>query len=325
METSNKHTPTHKAAGTPRVDTGVLECATDWMLRLEAAPDDPRLRCDLDAWLAADDRHRHAWHKVCDAWEMVGEIPVDTSRWPAKPARSRHRPALAGLAVAAMMLLAVLPSANRYWQSDYRTGVAEIRTLSLSDGTIATLGADSAIAEDFSDSGRRIRLLRGEVFLEVAEDQRPFLVQAGDLEARDIGTAFSVHEGGQLYSVAVSDGEVDVDYRNGDRHRLLAGDQLTIARDSGKARRFQVPADRVAAWREGRLFVQDRTVTDLADTLERYTSGYIVVADGDLAERRVTGSYDLSDVSGVLSAIVQPHGGRILHLPPFLHIVLGAN
>ena len=79
---------------------------------------------------------------------------------------------------------------------------------------------------------------------------------------------------------------------------------------------------RVAAWREGRLFVQGRTLADLAETLERHAPGYILIADGDLAARRVTGSYDLTDIDGALSAMVQPHGGRVLHITPLLRIVL---
>ncbi|MCQ6263047.1 FecR domain-containing protein [Alcanivorax sp. MM125-6] len=325
METSEKRTSAREDGTPARPDAALLRRATDWMLRLEAAPDDRGLRRELDAWLAADNAHRQAWRRVRGAWDLIGEAPADPEAWPggAAPATRLRRPgpgALAGLALAACLLLAVLPGAWRYWQADYRAPVGDTLALTLSDGSRVMLGAGSALAEEFTAGRRRVRLLDGEAFFEVAEDRRPFLVQAGEMEARDIGTAFNVRADDQGYAVAVRDGEVAVRYRDGE-HRLLPGDQLALDRDGG-ARRHRLPPDRVAAWREGRLFVQDRTLADLADTLERHAPGYILIADGDLAARRVTGSYDLTDIDGALSAMVQPHGGRVLHITPLLRIVL---
>ncbi|MBL7251880.1 FecR family protein [Alloalcanivorax marinus] len=326
METSEKRTSAREDGMPPRPDAALLRRATDWMLRLEADPDNRALRRELDAWLDADDEHRGAWRRVRGAWELIGEAPSEPDLWPADPsppaAARRYPPMarLAGTALAACLLLAVLPAAWRYWQADYRTPVGDTLALTLSDGSQVVLGADSALATDFSDDRRRVRLLEGEAFFEVAADRRPFLVQAGDMQARDIGTAFNVRADDQGYAVAVSDGEVAVRYREGE-HRLLAGDQLALTRD-GAARRYRLPPDRVATWRQGRLFVQDRTLADLAATLERYAPGYILIADGDLAARRVTGSYDLTDIDAALGAMVQPHGGRVLRITPLLRIVL---
>ncbi|WP_250463460.1 FecR family protein [Microbulbifer litoralis] len=332
METANRGMAAAREEWVPaKADTAHLERAADWMLWLEAAPDDRRLRRDLDTWLAADRQHRQAWQKVCNTWALLGDMPADRQQWPAEQARPPHRfprrRTLVSLAVAATVLLALLPLTLPLWSADYRSGIAETRTLSLPDGTLVTLGADSAIDEDFSSGQRRVRLLRGEAFFDVAEDRRPFTVQMDELLARDIGTAFAVRAGEPLVAVAVSEGEVRVtDRASGNQdspYRLLAGDQITIDRDSGVVQRFRLPPDRVALWRRGRLFVQDRPVADLVDTLERHAPGYILVLDDTLARHRITGSYDLSNVDGALSAIVQPRGGRVLHLTPFLRILLG--
>lgn len=306
-------------------DDALLREASDWKLRLDEAPRDPALRRACADWRARDERHENAWRRVSEAWALIGDLPVQRRQWPGHdeaPVRHWRWPRGAALALAACLLLALMPAAWRYWQADYRTGVGQTLAVTLADGSAVVLGADSALAEAFSDGERRVRLLRGEAFFDVAADPRPFLVVAGEVRARDIGTAFSVREDDGSYGVGVSHGEVAVSYRGGRARHLMAGDQWALDRASGTARVQRSAPDRVAVWRQGRLFVQDRTLADLADTLERHAHGYILIADDALAARRVTGSYDLSDVDAALAAMVQPHGGRVLRITPLLRIVL---
>ena len=58
--------------------------------------------------------------------------------------------------------------------------------------------------------------------------------------------------------------------------------------------------------------------------LRAYTPGLILVADDALADREVTGLYDLRDPQAALSALMRAHGGRLRRIGPLLTILDGA-
>ncbi|KAF0807153.1 protein fecR [Alcanivorax xiamenensis] len=314
-------------------DSLLLQQATDWMLALEAAPDDRRLRREVSRWVARNREHKAAWDRVSRAWQLMGTMPVDRASWPdaSEPKQTgwRRPPVrwLVGTALAACLMIAVLPGLGLRWPLwvDHVSAVAQSHILTLPDGTRVQLGADSALNEHFDGRERRVELMRGQAFFDIAPDaSRPFIVTVRGMEIRDIGTAFDVLAGERQAVVTVQEGEVVISSRAVERH-VLPGEQLVLNPDGGEARLHHLPIDRVAGWREGRLFVQDRSVADLLDTLRRYYKGYILIADDDLGARRVTGSYDLTDVDAALAALVRPHDGRVIHVTPFLRVVLGPS
>jgi len=81
----------------------------------------------------------------------------------------------------------------------------------LPDGSIVELKSDADIAVDFSGPDRRVELKRSEAHFQVAKDlSRPFIVMAGGVEVRAVGTAFSVDLGRQAVEVFVTEGRVSV-------------------------------------------------------------------------------------------------------------------
>ncbi|HYE37039.1 FecR family protein [Methylocaldum sp.] len=95
-------------------------------------------------------------------------------------------------------------------RADFRTAKGEIRAVLLPDGSRATLNADSAVALRFEDSVRRIELLRGEAFFEVAKDTaRPFVVASGEGETKAVGTTFTVRQSKEKTEVAMLEGVVE--------------------------------------------------------------------------------------------------------------------
>uniref|UniRef100_UPI001C302E07 FecR family protein n=1 Tax=Stenotrophomonas sp. GbtcB23 TaxID=2824768 RepID=UPI001C302E07 len=74
------------------------------------------------------------------------------------------------------------------------TAIGELQRIDLADGSVVTLGPDSAIAHTFTQEFRHIELLQGMAFFSVAPDKvRPFRVQAEGLIATVLGTAFDVN------------------------------------------------------------------------------------------------------------------------------------
>ena len=46
----------------------------DWLLRLEAAPDDSELRAAFEAWLASSEANREASRVMGHTWRRLGDV-----------------------------------------------------------------------------------------------------------------------------------------------------------------------------------------------------------------------------------------------------------
>jgi len=67
--------------------------------------------------------------------------------------------------------------------------MGEIRQVPLADGSRLTLDERSRVSVQYETATRRVRLEFGEVLFEVAKDpKRPFVVQAGNIRVRAVGT-----------------------------------------------------------------------------------------------------------------------------------------
>ncbi len=313
-------------------DDPVWDQAMDWLLALHAAPGDASLRRDLAAWRAADAAHDRAYLRAERVWRVTGGLvpaaPVIASDAPVVVALApRRRPVLAyGAAalLAACLILALLPWAMLRAEADYLTGAGERRQLMLADGTVVDLNADSAVAIDYTPDRRDLVLLAGEAFVTVGTDARPFRVRAKGMTVVDIGTAFDVRMSDDSFAVAVEHGAVQVAYAGGLQPvdaRLGPGDRLRIDRASGAAARRSGPPDQIAAWRRGRLIVEDATIGEVVDVLRRHHRGMIVLRDDTLAARRITGVYDLADPLAALRTALRPHAGTVEEYTPYLLVV----
>lgn len=318
----------------PRPRDLALDEAADWLLRLRQSPGDASLRAGFDAWLEVEPRHAEAWRLAVEAWSLSRAVgPADpVARRAALGLPVGRRPRwsrLAGWAVAAAAacLLAVAsPSLLLRIRADHVTPAGVTRTVELPDGSSIRLDTASAVALDYGPQVRRVTLLSGRAYFDVAADRaRPFEVQAADVTVAVTGTAFDVGLGDAEVAVAVVAGAVHVAYAGtgGPGDAVLGpGQQLRVPRSGGAAEVAEV-GGRAAAWRRGRLMSEGATVAELVDELRRYRPGVVLLVGDRLADRRVTGVFDLSDPVHALRAIVEPHEGRVRQIAPWLLVVSG--
>jgi transmembrane sensor len=329
----------------------VYEQAADWLLELEAAPKDAGLRQAFEAWVDAHPLHAKAWSRVASTWFALGE-PLEpkavghvsapskavhrsrTARGTIGPSREASiwrripvRGRVASGVFLALTVLAFLPFAERLQHDDYTTGIGETHLVTLDDGSMVYLAPDSAIDVDFTPDQRLLHLKRGEAFFDVNKDPaRPFKVETDHVTVSVVGTAFDVRLSDDSLAVEVEHGIVSV-HNNAvsgleqDDLRLTAGQSVSIDFESGKADRYNAPAEMIAGWREGLLMVEGVTIGDVVDTLQRYKSGWIVFGDQKLSEGRVTGLYDLRDPDRALNALVKAHDGKVTQVTPFLMVL----
>ena len=108
------------------------------------------------------------------------------------------------------------------------TTVTSPRQRLLDDGSMVELKEDAVIDVRYDDAVRRVVLVSGEVHFQVKKGlSRPFVVVAGGIEVRAVGTAFAVGLGAKKMEVWVTAGRVAVE------KPAEAGDQMPEGRGRG--------------------------------------------------------------------------------------------
>lgn len=224
------------AAPTPLPAT-VLEQAAAWKARADAGLT-PGAEQELRTWLEADPAHRAALARFDYVWDRF-DRPIAAGAadhlLQLLETRSHQRRGRRLSALAAVCLLISLGAGAAWYVSEPRTirgpavaglpaeapatppaGAAGALLLLpsrqvLPDGSVAELKAGAEIAVEFSAELRRVVLCSGEVHFQVTKDSaRPFVVSARGVEARAVGTAFTVQLSATAVEVLVTEGRVAV-------------------------------------------------------------------------------------------------------------------
>lgn len=312
--------PRHDQAVDAAIEVIELEAA-EWLVRRDhglSAAD----RRELERWLAADPRHGKAWARLGETWRLLDAVPAERVALPSRRGR-RAWWAAVPLAAAAALAVVFLPMKNgERAQPESRraaTAVGEWEVLTLADGSRVRLNTASEVTVDFSAAERRVTLLRGEASFEVTRDAaRPFVVRAGEVDVRVVGTVFNVRQDARAVEVLVVEGRVEVDNAGAtalareERARaeprvLTAGQRATIARGAGEGARAAsvaevAPAEsaRALAWHHRQLEFSEEPLAKIAAEFNRYNTHRLVVADAELGEQRFGGKFPANDFAGLV-------------------------
>ncbi|MDP3070010.1 MAG: FecR domain-containing protein [Opitutaceae bacterium] len=208
-------------AGASSDAPAIAAAAAEWFARRDAGLSVPQERA-FQRWLAADPRHGAALARFDSAWSTFGK-PTRTGAADelclelAGRAERRRRRRLSAAAAA----LAVLFALGAFWRFPRHEEPASALPATammlvparqvLPDGSVVILKNGAQVAEAFTAALRRVELKQGEAMFEVTKNQsRPFVVSAGGIEVRAVGTAFSVEFGGKTVEVLVTEGTVSV-------------------------------------------------------------------------------------------------------------------
>ncbi|WP_406828687.1 FecR family protein [Microbulbifer sp. ARAS458-1] len=239
---------------------------------------------------------------------------------------------LSGLVFACTLMLAVGVVYLASWQNHgesttgYVSELAQIREITLPDGTKVTLGGDSAIETDFRSAARNVKLLRGQAFFDVSKDpERPFFVHAQGAEVRVVGTRFDVNAGNKMnpaVKVTVEQGIVDVAARSPGQQgpaatgkvRLTAGQQVNVREDQ-VSRITKVDAAQVAGWRQGKFSYRDAPLSEIVADANRYRKQRIVIGTPELANLRVTTAFTADQADTLVAMLEQSLPVRVFREP----------
>lgn len=306
----------------------LFEEALDLIIRLQNDPASPVARDLINRWRARGPEHEAAWAEAFEIHGMAGKVIEDRRQAEeAKSGVSRRTIVLGGVAglVAVGAGATLGPDLLLRLRADHLTSTAELRRVTLADETVVTLGPDSAIRNAFTPSQRRIELLTGMAFFEVAPDPaHPFEVVADGMTATAPGAAFDVSIDAGFLTLAVDHGRVAVE-RPGStltpREILADGGWLTFDNRTPHIERGTRAAGEVALWREGMIVAERETISAVVARIARWQPGRVLVLDPGLGAQRISGVFDLRNPLMALGAVVQPRGGKVRQISPWFTIV----
>jgi transmembrane sensor len=299
--------------------------AAEWAVKRDLGGLTSEEQAEFEAWLAADVRHLGAYGRaeaVMVRLERIHKDAVTELRvhGPGRtPSWLRRRDVMAGGIAASVAVVGLAGTA--FWRSDteeiFATQLGQVSEFVLGDGSIVTLNTDSRLAVNFTKKKRAVSLLQGEALFDVAKDKkRPFIVSAGHMLARAVGTSFAVSML-PLHSVQVlvREGVVEVSRTGiaaGTPIRITANTQVLAPHDAPIVAKA-VPQARLArdmAWQYGRIAFDNQTLGDAAAEFARYSNVRIVVAPA-VANRTVTGLFVSNDPVGFARAAAAVLGLRV--------------
>ncbi len=210
--------------------------------------------------------------------------------------------ALCSMAVVALLVVWPMPSWERSTTENqvlaYQTGVAERRVERLSDGSEINLNAQTDVLIELAAAQRHVELRQGEAFFSVSQDkQRPFLVSAGDVQIRVVGTGFNVDRTARRVDVRVAHGTVNV-VAGGERWTLHAGQGVEVIQGVG----VEYESSTASGWQRGWREAKDEPLAAVVAHLQRYSTRPILM-DGVDSRVSFSGRYHQEDVEGTLRLI----------------------
>lgn len=290
------------------------------LLGWQARPQDEASRDAVRRFCLLSPAHRAAWEEAKRVYDLAGTALVEER---GRQRRITRRKALAGLGTIGIFGAGALfgPSLLQRWRADYTTAVAEIRRIPLPDGSLLTLGPETAVTIAFDERVRRVEVLDGMALCDVAANPRPFEGDAGDLRAVALGTRFELRHNDDRALVAVEEGVVSVSIGARGEGTLDAGDWLAAGPGGAGLERGHRDPGQTAAWRQKLLVAERDRVGTVVAEIARWRTGKVLVADPGLSGMTVSGLYDLSDPDAALAAVVAPYGGRVRHISPWVTVL----
>lgn len=301
--------------------------ASDWFALMQSGSISQSQQQQFEQWQEASEEHRDAYLQLEVIWADLTVLASAPEGIPLQQSRRTgltqtgliikkglrqffsipkliFRPTLAITLSALVVLLTGLyfSEPNNIEPKFYQTQLAEVKTITLDDGSTITLGAKSRIKTWASDTERHVSLESGQAFFMVSKDPlRPFWVDSGDLRVRVVGTQFDVRNSSDRVRVAVLEGVVSVSDSKASSSAsrqaqnikspgvvLTAGQQIIKSFDQKLPDIRDISEFELTAWHQGRLIYSNAKLVDVISDANRYYNGTISLPSDELKNMEVT-------------------------------------
>ncbi len=265
-------------------------------------------RATLNAWLEEDTRHKGAYIRAMVINNAISQAVSHQNLYPCEDryALRSDEPETRGVNRRAWLKYGALAASLgmigvgiSLGLSDRNTTLAtskgEFRRVALADTSVASINSNSELQVKLFDHKRQVVLVKGEAWFEVAKDKtKPFIVEAGDVHVRAVGTAFGVNRLKEGAEVLVTEGTVEV-WTGKAKALLTAGQHSFVPYHTTQITVAQQPQEvqRKLAWRDGKLIFTRQTLGEAVADFNRYSAKKIIISDPSLEGKRIFGQYQV--------------------------------
>lgn len=186
----------------------------------------------------------------------------------------------------------------------------QTRALTLSDGTRVHLNSESTFTypASFGRAERGVKLV-GQAWFDVARDEaHPFVVDAGGMSVRVLGTEFDVAAyDNERLCTSLYEGSVEVAAAS--QSTVIIPGRQALVSGKGTIEVRDIPAGGHSTWRNGRLVLDEEELYSVMRTLARHYDMGVVVEHKIPNVYTFTGSIDLGDPLETILATLTRLGG----------------
>lgn len=286
----------------------------------------PEEHAQLDRWYAAldpsgrgdegvfrDSEHESAVRERLLA-RILEKMPTGTTR---RTIRMRR---LVQWAAAVLLLCVSAVSFYHFYTSasnglpfiqEYQTSTAPVGKLlkvQLGDGSEVVLNAGSSVTypKHFANDIREVRL-EGEAFFDVAPDaSKPFVVRAGKMDVRVIGTSFNVraHPDMDNAKVTVATGKVSVEAEGKTLSQLNPNQEISYDQQTARFAVADIDAQLATTWQSGEVRLDGVSFQELAIVVKNTWGMTLETASERLMEANYKTTFHVSNpVDDVMQVI----------------------
>ncbi len=303
----------------------------------EASGDEAML---LDDWRLESVDNEHYYNQFCfvhqkafsssdapkpnvnRAWENLHKQIITHNTAPQKTAKtvSLYRKRGFQLAASFLLLAGLISFFLLYRSLNFQTQLVvsntdSIKNISLADHSKVCINKNTTIRYDknFGKKNRRVNL-SGEAFFEVQHSvEKPFVVDAGDVFIKDVGTSFNIkaYPGSNLVEVHVVSGVVVFYSDNNEGIVLNAGETGIYNRSTGKFEKKQLKEVLHTApfYQQSLKFVFNNT--PMNEVVEKLSNAYqlnIRVDNQQIEKLRINVSFENEKLESILTIISETLG-----------------
>lgn len=173
---------------------------------------------------------------------------------------------------------------------------ADKTELTLPDGSTVDLNENTKFdyPKAFAMTERRVSL-NGEAYFNITRDeQKPFIITAGDAEIRVLGTTFTVSTRNGKVTVVVESGKVSLS-KAGDEiaaNILLPGDKGCFDPAKGTVIVSKNNDPNFLAWKTGILVFEETSLVDVISVLSQLYDKKIVMGNDNISSCKLTATYE---------------------------------
>lgn len=291
-------------------------------------------------WLAADPKHQKWYARHRQTWKefnLLAQWRPEHSADPNPDLLARPRigrrlvwmwsgslAAAASLALAWVLRPARVEEPKEKFPVEIVAAAYEHRVLE--DGSAVDLNRGARLTVQFTPGERRVALLRGEAQFTVAKNPgRPFIVRAGGVDVRAVGTAFNVRLNAGAVEVLVTEGKVQLDRSpkspaSGEPAGsggatgvvvaavsplpvLIAGQRTVISLKASAPEARVVAAtaedmNRLLAWQPQLLDFNSTPLSDVVAEFNRRNRTQLILADDELRSLPIVASFRSDNLDG---------------------------